>query len=55
MLCHWSLCLPPENIKKPLEAYPLHEKWSFCWKVFLVNVSKSADNCEYAHVYERDF
>ena len=32
----------------------LHKKWSFPLRIFLVNVTKSAVNCKFGHIYWRN-
>ena len=36
------------------EKNPLHKKRSFPLRISLVNVSKSAGNCGFAHIYWRN-
>ena len=31
----------------------LHKKWSFPWRAFSVNVTKSVENCRFGHIYWR--
>ena len=31
-----------------------HKKWSFTLKIYLVNVTKSAGNCRFGHIYWRN-
>ena len=33
---------------------PLHKKWSFLLRIFSVNVTKSAGNCRFGHIYWRN-
>ena len=34
-----------------LQEYTLHKKWSFPLKISSVNVTKSAGNCGFGHIY----
>ena len=37
-----------------LPYYPMHKKWSFLLRIPSVNVTKSAGNCGFGHIYWRN-
>ena len=48
----WIKCNAEQKWVNPLwEKVSLHEKWSFPWRICLVNVTKSAVSCGFDHIY----
>ena len=44
--------LAPDKIEIKREILSLHKKWSFSLSISSVNVTKSARNCRFGHIYE---
>ena len=52
-----QFCLKTKNTLVVLEKLPfstLHKKWSSLWRISSVNVTKSAGNCGFSHIYWRN-
>ena len=54
----WPKCFPPHFANflrvSSFTEHPLHKKWSFPLRISSVNVTKSAGNCAFGHVYWRN-
>ena len=49
--CKWIYYLHSNVLQRLTTQYPLHKKWSSPLKISSVNVTKSAGNCGFGHIY----